>query len=215
MPAPELQTISKYGSTLLPLTPQFLKEHLSSNQLWTQSKEAQTYPLRPFPDLPAPRSDLKVLQSYSVSHRGSRQSPNNPLQVESSLNQFRVTFLIAFITAVWVEFAFFYAYNASVDPPVSRKLCLSNPAHTILAVNVLSHVTIFLLSILSSDVFEGIRWVLACGGGISMPTFLSLSRATSPIRVLYLFFHRAKSNLSFFQRPSSLGLQAVCLEGAI
>ena len=48
-----------------------------------------------------------------------------------------------------------------------------------------------------------------------MPTFLFLSHATSHVGVLYLFFHRAKSNLSFFRGHHLWGFKRYVLMDAI
>ena len=158
----------------------------------------QSYPLKAFPEIPTTTSWGRVRSDDSLHSK-------QPLR--SSLYQFRVTLALMVVTAIWIGFTIFYAYNATVDPPVSRKLLSSSPANTILAINVLSHITIFLLQVLCSDVFEGIRWALASGGGIPMSTFLSLSRATSPVGVLYLLLHRAKSKLGIFRGHHFWGLK--------
>jgi len=190
------------------------------------SEDRQSYPfysLRPLPATDIPDSQIQPVDGaipqtgpVTVCESDKPQSApygstDRPSPLKPSGYQFRVTFLVALLTAVCVGFTIFYAYNATVDPPVSRTLLLSNPSRTILVINILSHVTMFLLSVLSLAVYEGIRWALACGGGLSIPTFISLSPATSPMGVLYLFFHRANSHLNFLRGHHLWGSQRYLL----
>jgi hypothetical protein len=118
--------------------------------------------------------------------------------LKSTFYQFRLTWAVVILTAAWIGFTIFFAYNSRLQIPVSQVLLFSSPSRTILALTVLSHGTIFLLQMVSADVFEAVRWALAAKG-TSAFAFLSLARATNPMGVLYLLFHRSRSGQTFLK----------------
>jgi len=64
------------------------------------------------------------------------------------------------------------------EKPVPKHLQLST-GHTITVVNILSHLNVFLVALLLDSAYEALRWSLASRNqGVSIATFLSLSRAT-------------------------------------
>lgn len=106
---------------------------------------------------------------------------------ESPFRQQRFTLLLAVLTAICMSFTAFFAYNSSLEHPISSKLIFENPERSILVLNIASQVTIFCLAELTSSVLEAIRWAFACtSSGVAAYTFLALSRATSSIGVLCL-----------------------------
>ena len=113
--------------------------------------------------------------------------PAHSRPLKSPARQFFITWLLTAFSSVWISFTVFFAYNCSLRSPASQRLLLSTPARTINALNVLSHITIFLLQLVVSEAFEAVRWALAGSPpGVSSFTFFILSRATSPFGILYL-----------------------------
>ena len=110
----------------------------------------------------------------------------------SPIQKQRSTLLLACLTAGFMAFTIFFAYNSSLDHPVSPSLIFSRPERSVLVLNIASQLTIFCLAELTSCVFEAIRWAFACSAaGTNAFTFLSLSRATNAFGVLCLLFGRS------------------------
>lgn len=124
--------------------------------------------------------------SPTMDNRQSRFDPSGE-DFPSPIRQQSFTLIVACVTAACLAFTVFFAYNSSMEHPVSTTLIFQNPERSILALNVLSQITIFCLAELTTSVLEATRWAFACGAsGASALTFLSLSRATSLIGVLCL-----------------------------
>jgi hypothetical protein len=105
----------------------------------------------------------------------------------SPLVQRRYTLVQAFVTGITMVFTIYFAFNSSLEQPLSPSLILSKPERTILALNIASQLTIFFLGELFINTFEGVRWALAASAkGVSAFTFLTLGRATTPMGVLCL-----------------------------
>jgi hypothetical protein len=116
------------------------------------------------------------------------------LRLRSPFRQFFWTWALTIVSIIWVVFTVYFAYNCTMDKPLSTTLVFSRPDNTILALNILSHGTILLLRELTSSVFEAVRWAFASSkDGISAFSFLGLSRATSPLGVLNLMGGSARS----------------------
>jgi hypothetical protein len=97
------------------------------------------------------------------------------------------------ITALMIALTIFFAYNSSAERPLTRTLIFTNPSTNILVLNVLSQLSIFCLSELTTWVFAAVRWSFASSlSGIPAYTFLALSRATSSIGVLTLLLGRSE-----------------------
>src|SRR5271170_5472202 len=122
----------------------------------------------------------------SMDNRQSRFDPAGE-NFPSPIRQQTFTLIIACVTAVFMSFTIFFAYNSSMETPVSSILIFSNPERSILALNVLSQLTIFFLHELTTSVLEATRWAFASSAsGVSAFAFLSMSRATSIVGVLCL-----------------------------
>jgi hypothetical protein len=110
----------------------------------------------------------------------------------SPIQKQRSTLLLASLTAGVMAFTIFFAYNSSLEQPISSRLIFSRPERSILLLNIFSQLTIFCLAELTSCVFDALRWTLACSAaGTSAFTFLSLSRATNALGVFCLLFGRS------------------------
>lgn len=134
-------------------------------------------------------------------HAGGADPTNypQPKPLKSKLRQYIVVWLLALLSISWTTFTIFFAYNSSMLQPVAPALIPATPQNAILAINIFSQITIFLLGELSVSVFEAIRWSIASSGyGISAFSFIVLSRATSNLGVLRLLSRfKTKSGKSF------------------
>ena len=111
------------------------------------------------------------------------------------------------ITTVWLGFTVFFAWNSTLTDPFVQNLLPSKPSVTITALNILSHITVLLLQVLASSVFENLRWVFACTThGVSSFGFLVMSRATGPFGVLYLLLFNSRTG-GFWTGHRLWGLQ--------
>jgi len=109
----------------------------------------------------------------------------------SPFRQYRFTLILALFSTISVSFTVFFAYNSSLEQPVSSKLIFAKPERSVFMLNLLTQITIFCLAEVTSTVFDAIRWVMACrDSGISALTFLVMSRATNVMGVLCLIFGR-------------------------
>ena len=96
---------------------------------------------------------------------------------------------VATITVICMTVTIFFAYNCSQEHPRLPGLVAKTPQRTIVILNVLSQLTLFVLAELTTLTMEATRWALACRrSGTSALTFAALSQATSLMGVLYLAF---------------------------
>lgn len=120
-------------------------------------------------------ADCQITESL-VDHPLYRQRP--------TWRQFLMEWSLTAFTSVWIAFTIFFAWNSTLVNPFAQSLL---PTHTITILNILSHVTVFLLQLLASSVFEAVRWAYASMDyGISSFGFIVMSRATGPLGVFYL-----------------------------
>jgi hypothetical protein len=129
-------------------------------------------------------------------HASDSQSSDHTVgeRLKSTFKQRTSSWVMISATLLWLTFTVFFAYNATLGIPLFDKLVFA-PTTTITVLNILSHVTVVLLQFVTSDVFEAVRWALASSQkGISSFAFLALSRATSPMGVLYLIQHNSPDN---------------------
>jgi hypothetical protein len=133
--------------------------------------------------------------SRSVFRRTRYQTPSQTPSItkndefQSSVRKQWYTLLLASFTAFSMAFTVFFAYNSSMESPLSSKLIFSKPERSILVLNIASQLTIFCLAELTLCVLETVRWAFACSVvGTSAHTFLALSRATNAVGVLSLLF---------------------------
>lgn len=103
------------------------------------------------------------------------------------------TFLVACITAICMAFTIFFAYNSSLQQPYLSLFVSKTPQRSILILNIASHVTAYALAELTSAVLDTVRWSLACeSSGTTALAFVTLSRATNFLGVLYLSLSRSQ-----------------------
>jgi len=94
---------------------------------------------------------------------------------------------LAVLTAASVSFTVFFAYNSSLENPVSSTLIFQKPSTSILVLNILSHITLYCIAEFTLCMFEIVRWAFACSAsGTPAYTFLALSRATNVAGVFCL-----------------------------
>jgi hypothetical protein len=145
-----------------------------------------------------------------MHHYSSLMGRPKPQQLDplrSTFYQVRLLIISTIFTLACVLVTIIYAYNATLTTPISPALLPSNPAQTIRILNILSHVTVFLLQTLTIGVFEVVRWVFAARTGVSAFTFLSLSSGTSFLGVLYLLFQRAHAPMAWASSHHVWGFQ--------
>lgn len=119
------------------------------------------------------------------------------VRLQSTFRQFFWTWLLAFFAACWITFTIYFAYNCTLEKPLSTTLIFSSPDNTLLALNILSHGTILFLKELTSAVFEAVRWAFASSNkGIPAYSFLSLGRATNLFGILILIAGKEKNGLA-------------------
>ena len=103
------------------------------------------------------------------------------------LKQRSFPLFLAVLTVVSLAVTIFFAYNCSSPRPISSKLIFKKPANSILALNVLSQITMFCLAELAFCALDVLRWAFASrASGTPAYTFLALSRATNLAGVLCL-----------------------------
>jgi hypothetical protein len=134
-------------------------------------------------------------QSVGKFQRPSRDDFQRPI-----LKQ-RYTLLIACATVVCISFTTFFAYNGSLEHPFIPGLVFDPPERSILVLNFVSQLSIFLLAELTAAIFEVVRWAFACSSyGVSAFTFLILSRATNAAGALYLLLRGAEGKIGITPR---------------
>jgi hypothetical protein len=94
--------------------------------------------------------------------------------------------LLFILTALWLILTICLSFlSSSPNPP----LIFTRPEWTVLVLTFLSNGSVFLLGELTVVTNEMLRWTMcARPSGVGIATFLGLSRATSNIGVLSLFF---------------------------
>ena len=144
---------------------------------------------------------------YEKANTSETPTPDPQTRIVSAWSRFLTTWLLMTFTSLWLGFTIFFAWNSTLANPFIQSLLPSKPSHTITALNLLSHVTVFLLQVLASNVFESLRWVFACTrNGVSSFGFMVMSRATGPLGVLYLLLFNSKTG-TFWRGHRLWGLQ--------
>ena len=157
-----------------------------------------------FEDIPSETNSVKRdlgSRSFAASDYPGAASPllyrTAGVRLQSTFRQFFWTWLLALFAAFWIMFTIYFAYNCTLEKPLSTALIFSSPDNTLLVLNILSHGTIFCLKELTSAVFEAVRWAFASSNkGIPAYSFLSLSRATNLFGILILFAGKEKNSLA-------------------
>lgn len=118
----------------------------------------------------------------------SRQAPEETASpLESTWRQYSSTWVMIVFTTIWVVLTILFGFNSTLDKPLSSRFILPDPTQTVTILNILSHIAVFLLQNVVSDVFEAMRWAGAgMRRGILSLSFIALSRATAPLGVIYL-----------------------------
>lgn len=114
------------------------------------------------------------------NHPATMESPAPATTVlQTKFKQHTTSIIVAILTTILLGFSIWFIYIEFIsEKPLPEHLQLST-RHTILLVNIISHVDVFLVSLLLEIAYEALRWSLASrNGGVSLSTFLALSRAT-------------------------------------
>jgi hypothetical protein len=111
----------------------------------------------------------------------------NGTKLQSFPRQVLWTWVIAVACGFWLAFTVTFALNCSMSKPFVMSLLPSRSETTLLILNVCSHGSLLLLTLVTSRAFESVRWALAASKrGIPFKSFLGLSRATSLFGVINL-----------------------------
>jgi hypothetical protein len=115
--------------------------------------------------------------------------------------QYRSQIFLALVSFLLSAFAFYYAYEALINPrPLLGKLIFS-PSTTVFVINVLSQLVAFFLARVFASVFEALRWNFAArSSGVSLATFLCLSSGTSLYGISRLLLARGYHRFWCVQR---------------
>src|SRR5437762_6068518 len=137
-----------------------------------------------------------------------RNDPFKGSKLQSRPRQLLVTGLLLIVAFFCTLFTILFAYNSSIDRPFSKGLVLATPQRQIVALNVFSQLTVFVLGELITALFEALRWSFASSRfGISGFNFLALSRSTSILGILRLLQKNEPSSRSFMSGHRQWGTQ--------
>jgi hypothetical protein len=137
----------------------------------------------PNPTIPINESAAEIVPGVPTERL---HTESNAPKLKSTFAQFRLTWLLILCTACLIGFTIFFAYNATLNNPLSRKLILPKASRTILILNALSHVTVLLLQAIASNVFDAARWALA---GSNRGPFLSMLSVGRRVRLELLIYY--------------------------
>lgn len=138
-----------------------------------------------------PLVDSRVLAILAgEEEREHIYSPKPELILQSRWNSTRAFyysgFLVALSTAV-TSWSVFYAYNASISSSPFVLLLWNSSDTPIFTINLLTQISTLLLTELTYEVCEILRWSRASGrGGLSLLSFLALGRSTPPAALFSL-----------------------------
>ncbi len=135
--------------------------------------EATAVELEPIHNVPAAKSNSSgpttTLGTPAVSG----------VKILTKFKQHRTSLVLTLIAIHLLGVSIWFIFSEFIsEEPVKAHLQIST-GHTITIVNILSHLNIFLGAQLLEYAFEALRWSLASSEkGVSIATFLALSRAT-------------------------------------
>jgi len=133
--------------------------------------------------------------SRIASGSGGDDGLSRGVRLQSMLRQLLWTWILTLCAIIWISFTVFFAFNCSLQVPMSSWLISPNPEVTLFILSILAHGTVLFLKSITSEAFEAIRWTFASSSkGIMFSSFLGLSRATSIFGVLKLFASRDKGS---------------------
>ena len=140
------------------------------------------------------------------NHPTTMESPAPATTVlQTKLKQHTTSIILAILTTTLLGFSIWFIYIEFVsEKPLPEHLQLST-RHTILLVNIISHVNVFLVSLLLEIAYEALRWSLASRNrGVSLSTFLALSKATGFMGITDLIRVRGWHQVLCVQRLISI-----------
>ena len=142
--------------------------------------------------------------SRIASQSGGSDGLVRGVRLQSMPRQLLWTWLLTLCAIVWISFTVFFAFNCSLQVPISSWLISPNPEVTLFVLSILAHGAVLFLKCITSEAFEAIRWTFASSSkGIMFSSFLGLSRATSIFGVMKLLRSRDKGS---YTSPDGHGL---------
>lgn len=138
----------------------------------------------------ADNGQLHPIRRSPIHDDSRHSSPNSaavnvhPSVLQSKFKQHSTSCLLAVLASSVLAFSTWYILTVFIsEKEIPRHFRLS-PGHTIIVINVLTQVVVFLVWQLVDSAFEALRWTLASRDeGVLITTFLAMSRATGFIGV--------------------------------
>ena len=136
-----------------------------------------------------PCHNVPVATSDSSEPTTTLETPAvSSVEILTKFKQHRASLMLTLLAIPLLGVSNWFIYTEFIsEKPVKARLQIST-GQTITIVNILSHLNIFLGAQLLEYAFEALRWSLASSKkGVSIATFLSLSRATGFVGAADLF----------------------------
>ena len=154
-----------------------------------QDEPAPAGSLRPTSVLPVTASLPKATSPPHPGTQFTGSAHSQATMLRPVWRQLMLPWVFVLLSASWIIFTFYFAYNCTVHDPPSPSLVFAKSSRTILLLSILSQGTIFLLGELSATIFEAVRWARCSSErGITAFSFLVLSRGTGLAGVIRLLW---------------------------
>jgi hypothetical protein len=119
---------------------------------------------------------------HSSPHSAAVNVPTSVLQ--SKFKQHSTSYLLAVLASSVLAFSTWFIFTVFISEKQIPRYFRLSPGQTIIVINILTHVVVFLVWQLVDSAFEALRWTLASRDeGVLITTFLAMSRATGFIGV--------------------------------
>jgi hypothetical protein len=192
------------GSSLgLPSNPQepLLTSHHNrpAGDCGSTFSSSQPIQQQPYADDSTSSTRQQINDKASASNQGHNQNhkeslaastlsaPNQTCVLDSKFKQHYATWLLAFFAASSLAISTWIIYVTFISRKQVPSYLRLSQGHTVILVNVLTHVVAYLVWQLVDSAFEALRWAIASRTtGIPVMSFLAMSRATGLLGVLDL-----------------------------
>jgi hypothetical protein len=146
----------------------------SSRSSQRQADNAQQHLIR--------QSPIHDDSRHSSPHSAAVNVPTSVLQ--SKFKQHFTSYLLAVLASLVLAFSTWFIFTVFISEKQIPRYFRLSPGQTIIVINILTHVVVFLVWQLVDSAFEALRWTLASRDeGVLITTFLAMSRATGFIGV--------------------------------